>query len=259
MSLRAYLQERSRGGRKLLAPYLCAGYPRAETTVDTLVALAEAGADMIELGIPFSDPLADGPVIQAASQQALRQGMTLDRALDLAEAYAARATGVPLVVMSYANPILAFGAQAFGKRAQAAGLQACLVPDLPPEAQGLLEAEGIPPRVQFVAPNTSESRLDTLLALDPPFLYGVAIFGVTGARQDLADYTRPFLARVKARTDIPLLAGFGVSTPEQAASLAQACDGVIVGSALLRALEGAQDVPAAAKAFLRPFREALDA
>jgi tryptophan synthase alpha chain len=255
-----YLRGKVLTGRKLLAPYLCAGYPDASVTVDALVALAEAGADLIELGIPFSDPLADGPVIQAASQMALRGGMTLPRALDLAEAYAARNTGVPLALMSYLNPILAMGADSFGQRLLLSKIGTCIVPDLPPEARGLLP--GVPSLVQFVAPNTGPERLRAALAQDPPFLYGVAIFGVTGARQDLAEYTLPFLHRVKALTDTPLLAGFGVSTPDQARTLCQAADGVIVGSALLRALGEVEDpaqVPAAAGRFLRGFREALDA
>ncbi len=259
MSFHAYVCER-RATRKLLAPYVCAGFPTPEVTVDVLCALAEAGADFIELGVPFSDPLADGPVIQAASNVALGQGMSLSGALELAEAYAARKTGVPLVLMGYANPFLALGASELGRRCEAADIGALIVPDLPTESQVLLAAPGVPPFVQFVAPNSLEDRLEVALALDPPFLYGVALFGVTGARQDVADYTAPFLRRMKGRTETPLLAGFGVSTPEQARTLADACDGVIVGSALVRALETAAPghEAEAAGAFLKAFREALD-
>lgn len=258
MSFHAYVRDR-RASRKLLAPYVCAGYPTPTVTVDILCALAQAGADFIELGVPFSDPLADGPVIQAASNVALGQGMTLPMALDLAEAYAARKTGVPLVLMGYANPFLALGAVELGKRCEAAAIGALIVPDLPTESQGLLQAPGMPPFVQFVAPNSLEDRMDSAMAQDPPFLYGVALYGVTGARQDVAEYTAPFLRKVKTQTETPLLAGFGVSTPEQAAILADACDGVIVGSALVRALDLVVPAEAAAAAgrFLRPFREAL--
>jgi tryptophan synthase alpha chain len=260
VNIHEYLADKVTSGRRILAPYLCAGYPTADITVDTLVALAEAGADLIELGIPFSDPLADGPIIQAASQVALKGGMTLAKALDLAESFSARETGVPLAVMSYANPVLAMGAETFGQRMSKAGVAACLIPDLPPEAQGLVRGDGVPPLVQFVAPNTTEDRLQTALSLHPPFLYGVAIFGVTGARQDLASYTLPFLRRIKALTQVPLLAGFGVSTPEQAKHLCSAADGVIVGSALIRAISDIDSakVSGAAGDFLKPFRKALD-
>lgn len=256
MSFHAHVRE-ARAHRKLLAPYVCAGFPSPGVTMDVLCALAEAGADFIELGVPFSDPLADGPVIQRASSLALGQGMTLPRALEMAEAYAARKTGVPLVLMGYANPFLALGAAQVSERCARAEIGALIVPDLPPEAQGLLP--GAPPFVPFVAPNSLEDRLKAALAQDPPFLYGVALYGVTGARQDVAEYTAPFLRKLKSQTETPLLAGFGVSTPEQAATLADACDGIIVGSALVRALEAAPPSEAAAAAghFLKPFREAL--
>lgn len=261
MSIHETLRQRAQS-RKLLAPYLCAGFPSPALTVDTLEALVEGGADVIELGIPFSDPLADGPVIQAASQHALRLGVTLQRVLELAADFQARRTGVPLFLMGYANPILRFGPARFAAAATAAGVAGLLVPDLPPEAQHLIEAPDLPPRVQFAAPNTSEGRLDAILAARPPFLYGVTIYGVTGARTDISDLTLPFLQRLKGRAQMPVLAGFGVSTPDQAARLSAACDGAIVGSALLRHLGEVQDplaVPDAARTFLRAFRTALDA
>jgi tryptophan synthase alpha chain len=259
MTLHQLLKDRVASGRKILVPYLCAGFPSEADTLPILEALAEAGADAIELGIPFSDPLMDGPVIQAASNRALAGGMTLPKALALAKAFTAHNT-TPLLIMSSFNPLLRMGPEVFARRAREAGVAGCIIPDLPPESQYLLP--GAPPMVQLVAPNTPDDRLETIARKNPPFLYGVSVFGVTGARSAVADYTLPFLRHVKERTEIPLLAGFGVSTPEQAREMAAACDGAIVGSALLRALEGCADpaeLPAVAKRFLEPFRKALDA
>jgi tryptophan synthase alpha subunit len=256
MNLHQHLRQRIAEGRKLLVPYVCAGFPSEDETLAVLEALADAGADAIELGIPFSDPLMDGPVIQAAASRALAQGMTLPKALALAKAFTARRS-TPLLLMSSLNPLLRMGPEAFARRSREAGITGCIIPDLPPESRYLLP--GAPPLVQLVAPNTPADRLQELIRQDPPFLYGVSVFGVTGARSALADYTLPFLARTKAATDIPLLAGFGVSTTEQAQEVAEACDGVIIGSALLRALEGEDDPATAARRFLAPFREALGA
>jgi tryptophan synthase alpha chain len=258
MTFHQMLKERVASGRKILVPYLCAGFPSESDTLPILEALAEAGADAIELGIPFSDPLMDGPVIQAASSRALAGGMTLPKALGIARAFTSR-NATPLLIMSSFNPLLRMGPEVFARRAREANVAGCIIPDLPPESQYLLP--GAPPMVQLVAPNTPDKRLDTLARRDPPFFYGVSVFGVTGARSTLADYTLPFLHHVKERTDIPLLAGFGVSTPEQAREMAAACDGVIVGSALLRALQDCTDpseLPGVARRFLELFRKALD-
>jgi tryptophan synthase alpha subunit len=259
MTLHQRLKERVVSGHKLLVPYLCAGFPSEADTLPILEALAEAGADAIELGIPFSDPLMDGPVIQAASSRALAGGMTLAKALGLARAFTSR-NSTPLLIMSSFNPLLRMGPEVFARRAREAGVAGCIIPDLPPESQYLLP--GAPALVQLVAPNTPDDRLESLFQRHPPFLYGVSIFGVTGARSALAGYTLPFLRHVKTRTDIPLLAGFGISTPEQAQDMVSACDGVIVGSALLRSLDEAKDpfeLPTLARRFLAPFRKALDA
>lgn len=259
MTLAALLRETRQAGRKVLAPYLCAGYPTPEATPLLLRALADAGADCIELGIPFSDPLADGGVIQEASAEALKQGMTLVRALALAADFAAQRS-TPLVIMSYFNPLLRLGPRRFADLAREAGVAACIVPDLLPEAQGLLSDWGAPPLVQFAAPNTPQNRLREIAALDPPFLYCVSVLGVTGARGGVADSTLAFLDRVKAATDVPALVGFGVSGPIQAATLAARADGVIVGSALIRALAGGRGVEEwqeAAKGFILPIRRAL--
>ena len=258
MTLQQLLKERVTAGRKLLVPYLCAGFPSESDTLLLLEALVEAGADAIELGIPFSDPLMDGPVIQAASNRALAGGMTLPKALQLARAFTARNT-TPLLIMSSINPILRMGPEVFARRAKEAAIAGCIIPDLPPEAQYLLP--GAPPLIRLVAPNTPGPRVQLLAEMEPPFLYGVSVLGVTGTREGLADYTLPFLKRVKGLTDLPLLAGFGVSTPAQALEMAKACDGVIIGSALLRALDACPDpanLPGTAKRFLEPFRAILN-
>jgi tryptophan synthase alpha chain len=258
MTLHQLLKNRVASGRKLLVPYLCAGFPSEPDTLPILEALAEAGADAIELGIPFSDPLMDGPVIQAASSRALAGGMTLPKALAIARQFTAR-HDTPLLLMSSFNPLLRMGPEVFARRAREANVAACIIPDLPPESQYLLP--DAPSLVQLVAPNTPQDRLETLIRRNPPFLYGVSVFGVTGARSALADYTLPFLQRIKRHTAIPLLAGFGISSPLQAQEMAAACDGVIVGSALLRALGDCAEtraLPRAAQEFLEPYRKALD-
>lgn len=252
MTIQQTLKDKMAAGRKLLVPYLCAGFPDESATVPILEALADAGADAIELGIPFSDPLMDGPVIQAASHRALQQGMTLMKALDLAKAFTSR-RDTPLFLMSSVNPLLRMGVETFAQRVREAGIVGCILPDLPLEDQYRMADI---PQVQLVAPNTPEERVKTLLAQKPPFLYCVTVFGVTGARTKTADYTLPFLRRMKALSESPVLAGFGVSTPDQAVEMASACDGVIIGSALIRALDH-KDLVGTTKRFLEPFRLAL--
>lgn len=245
-----------RAGRKLLVPYVCAGFPSPADTLPVLEALAEAGADAIELGVPFSDPLLDGPVIQGASSRALAQGTTLASVLETAQAFTARRE-TPLILMSCCNPLLRLGAARFAEGASAARIRACIVPDLPLEAQGLLP--GAPPFVPIAAPNTRPERLRVLLESRPPFLYAMSVLGITGVRDGVSEDTQAFLRRAKSSTSVPVLAGFGVSHPTQALEFVQSVDGVIVGSALLKVLDGSPDAARAAFRFLQPFREALDA
>jgi len=264
-SLHVLTRAAASSGRKLLAPYLCAGWPTADATLPLLRVLADAGADLIELGVPFSDPLADGASLQRAAQTALAGGMTLSRALATAAQFTSR-SGVPLVLMTYVNPLLRAGGAAALRRAADAGCAAVIVPDLPPEEAALLAEGGarpVLPLVPLAAPNTPDERLRELASGDPPFLYCVALLGVTGARGELGPSALVLLGRARAAAPgLPTLAGFGVSGPDQAARLAAAADGVIVGSALadhLRAQPPGTDLPAAAAAFLRPLRAALDA
>jgi len=259
MDLSAYISERIASGRKLLAPYLCSGFPDPSATLPLLEALADGGADLIELGVPFSDPLADGPVLQASSLRALRAGMNLEKTLDIAAEFHRRRPEVPVLLMGYANSILAMGS-VFAGNACNAGISGLLIPDLPPENWPLIQAPGLPSLIPFAAPNTPISRLEALGKLSTPFLYAVSVLGVTGTRDALSNEVPAFLSRARRHSGLPVLAGFGVARPEQVPALARACDGVILGSALAKALDSAdpKDLPGAARAFLAPFRDALD-
>lgn len=261
MNLSAFISERLASGRKLLAPYLCAGFPDADATLPLLHALADAGADLIELGVPFSDPVADGPVLQAASLRALRGGMNLEKVLELAAEFRRQRPEVPVLLMGYLNPVLAMGRERFAAKFDLAGLGGLLIPDLAPEDWPLLQVSGLPPLIPFAAPNTPDERLRELGCLKAPFLYAVSVLGVTGARETQGRGVPAFFARARECSGLPVLAGFGVARPDQVPALAQACDGVILGSALARALDAADpdDLPGAARAFLEPFRVALDA
>lgn len=244
--LESVLEESRRTGRKALVVYLCAGDPDLATTERLVPALAEAGADVIELGVPFSDPLADGPTIQAASQRALRSGTSLSLVLALVERLRARQCDVPLVLFGYMNPIVRMGLEPFVERAAQAGADGVLVADLPlEEAAGLgrlAESHGLS-LVLLAAPTTPASRLEAIGAATRGFLYFVSVTGVTGARAELPEDLPAKLAAARAATKVPVAVGFGVSTPEQVRALAAHADAVVVGSALVDALHrGAGDV-----------------
>jgi tryptophan synthase alpha chain len=231
-------------GRSLLLPYLTAGLPDAETSVDLFVAMAEAGADGFEIGIPYADPLMDGPVIQEAGARALAAGMTVDRALDIVSAVTA-ATGKPCLVMTYVNPVLHRGLDAFCEAVATAGGVGLILADLPAdEAVPFLDAArraGLGMAL-FAAPTTDDARLATIGSLEPAFIYAVAELGVTGERAASSDRLATLSARVRAVTGASLVAGVGISTPAQAAAAAEVADGVIVGSALVRRVLAASDV-----------------
>lgn len=250
-----------RGDRTLLIPYLTAGYPDPGETVDLLRALEEGGADVIEIGLPFSDPLADGPVIQATSHRALAAGITHARILELASRFRA-VSDVPLVAMGYLNPILAYGAPRFFADAAAAGVDGLIVPDLPPEeAEPYLE----PARsaglswIFLAAPNSSAARLGQVDALSGDMSYCVSVAGVTGARDSFPRELAAYLARAEAAMKKPFVVGFGISRPEHVARVAPPAAGAVVGSALLRALGEETSARARrrrATAFLRALRPA---
>jgi tryptophan synthase alpha chain len=246
-------------GRKLLVPFVTVGFPTLEATPRIVKALAGAGADAVELGIPFSDPLADGPIIQRCSQRALENGVTLEKSLAIAKRLASEVE-VPLIAMGYTNPIERFGMDRFAAAAGESGLSGVIVPDLPLDEAPALARALRAAKVHWIplaAPTTTDARLARLGRAATAFLYCVSVAGTTGAGS-LPPGLESFLARARRATRRPLLVGFGVSTPEGAARAARSSDGVIVGSALLDAIASAPDPVAAARTFLARLREALD-
>ena len=225
------------GKRAALRPYLMGGYPDVEASAAAGLAAAEAGADLIELGIPFSDPLADGPVIHAAAVEALKAGATPHGVLRVCERLAER---VPVVLMVYANVVLQAGgtAEAFARRAAAAGASGLIVPDLPHDeagdARAACDAEGIA-LVPLVAPTTPPERVERIGADARGFVYAVSVLGTTGERDQAPPGLEPLVERIRAATEVPVAVGFGISTTEQAAAVGEIADGVIVGSRLVRA------------------------
>jgi tryptophan synthase alpha chain len=245
-------------GRAALMPYLMGGFPDLGTSRAIGEAYAEAGADLVELGVPFSDPLADGPVIHAADTAALAAGANLHGVLDVGRALT---EAVPVVLMCYANLVIARGLERFADDLAARGISGLIVPDLPLEESGdalrACDAAGIA-LVPLVAPTTPDERLAAIGRSARGFVYTVAVTGTTGERAGLGDDIATMLARAKAHTDVPVALGFGIGTPEAAAAAADAgADGVIVGSRLVRAAAEAPDPPAAVRELVAGFAEAL--
>jgi tryptophan synthase alpha chain len=223
-------------GHKALIAYLTVGYPSRETTLEAATILAQGGCDIIELGIPFSDPLADGATIQQASYQALAQGITPQACLDVARRLRESIT-IPLVFMSYYNPILSFGLEAFCQVSARAGVDGLIVPDLPPEEGVELEVSagkhGLD-LIYLLTPTSTEERISLVAEKSRGFIYLVSLTGVTGARQTLPIGLEDFVRDVRRITSKPLCVGFGVSNPEQAGRVAKIADGVIIGSRLIQ-------------------------
>jgi tryptophan synthase alpha chain len=252
------------GGRKALVPFVTAGDPSPAATVAVLHALVEAGADVIELGVPFSDPMADGPVIQRSSERALANGVGMDDVLGFVRGFRERDGETPVVLMGYLNPVEIRGAEHFARAAVAAGVDGVLLVDLPPEeATGIraaFDAQGLA-LVPLAAPTTSEARLRRICAEARGYLYYVSLAGVTGADVLDAQAVGARLAWARGQCRLPVMAGFGIKDAATAAAMAVHADGVVVGSALVQALAGASDPGDAAgraKAFLAPLRAALD-
>jgi tryptophan synthase alpha chain len=227
-------------GRGALMPYLMVGYPEKDSLETLAPALEAAGADLFEIGVPFSDPLADGATIQRASEQALTNGVNV--AFAIASVAKLRSIGVkvPLVMMGYFNPFLQYGLEKFAVDAAAAGADGVIVPDLPPEEAGefqrILAVHGLD-FIMFVAPTTPDERIAQIVNVASGFIYCVSLTGVTGARTSLWDGLPAFLNRVRTHTDLPLVVGFGISTPEHVRTVAQAADGAIVASALINLMD----------------------
>lgn len=228
--------------RAALIGYLPAGFPDRETSIALIEAMVDAGVDIVEVGLPYSDPLMDGPVIAAAADQALAAGTTTDDVLAVIEATAA--TGAATVVMSYWNPIERFGVDRFAERLANAGGTGAITPDLTPEEAGAWReatAAHDLDRIFLVAPSSTPERIATVVGACSGFVYAASVMGVTGARTTVSGAAEGLVARVREATDLPVAVGLGVSTGDQAESIAQYADGVIVGSAFIRAVQEAPD------------------
>lgn len=250
--------ECAREGRSALVLYVTAGFPELETTVPLLEALADAGADVLELGVPFSDPMADGPTIQASSFRALENGVTVRGVLEMVRAFRAR-RDTPIVLFTYLNPVVRYGAERFCRDAAEAGADGLLLLDLPAGADPGLEAAagdvGLD-LVRLLAPTTTPERVSQVAEGGAGFLYYISRTGVTGTRDALRRELAGEVERLRTRVGLPVAVGFGVSTPEQAAEVAAVAEGVVVGSELVRVLE-AEGVDGAAT-FTRALRAAMD-
>ncbi len=244
---------------KALICYLTAGYPDTAVTIKAAKLFAENGCDLIELGIPFSDPMADGATIQKASHQALLNGVTVDRCMEAARQIAGE-TNIPLVFMTYYNPVLHYGTENFCRQAHTAGISGLIIPDLPPEEGGPLEAAAKVHNIDVIyllAPTSPPARIKLVADKSQGFIYLVSVAGVTGTRQALAGDVSDFIARVRKETVKPLCVGFGISTPEQARQVALNADGVIIGSRLIQLIE--EDATLASLSlFVRETRQALN-
>lgn len=246
--------------RRALIPFLVAGDPDLSTTAYALDALVRAGADLIELGVPFSDPIADGPINQRAAQRALEGGVTLSGVLDLVRRLRGR-VALPVVLLSYYNPILRYGLGTFCEDAAAAGVDGVVIPDLPADEGDELIAAARPAELDTIfllAPTSTDHRIRLVAQRSSGFIYCVSITGVTGVRDVLAEGIAPLVARIRKATDLPVCVGFGVSTPRQAQQVAEVADGVIVGSALVAALEFPGDRVARLGTLVANLRAAID-
>lgn len=253
-----------RDGRKALVPFITSGDPGLDATVPVMHALVAAGADVIELGVPFSDPMADGPVIQQASERAIARGAGLSHAIDSVREFRKQDADTPVVLMGYLNPIEIRGAQAFADEAADAGVDGVLLVDLPPEEAGpfreAFAAKGVA-LIWLASPTTDAKRLAMLNQIAEGYLYYVSYAGVTGANHLSTSDAGARLDTIRAECPVPVLAGFGIKDAASAAAMGQSADGVVVGSALVAALAESPDPVQAAErasAFLRPLRAALD-
>ena len=254
-------------GRVALMPYLTVGYPDVETTIAGIHGLVRGGADLIELGMPFSDPLADGVTVQRANQRALQGGARTRTVLEVVRQVRAEGVEVPLLAMGYYNPIYHFGPEAFVAACAEVGIDGLIVPDLPPEESDELGAacrEHGRDLIMLLAPTSTEERIAEVARRATGFIYCISLTGTTGARANLATGLADYLARVRRHTALPLAIGFGIAKAEHVAEVARLADGAIVGAALLNRLEQVEDRPVAERAaaleeFVRGLRPPLQA
>jgi tryptophan synthase alpha chain len=242
--------------RKALIAYVTAGDPTPEKTPELAAALERGGVDLIELGVPFSDPIADGPVIQRGAERALKAGTNVKKVLEIAEKIR-KNTEIPLVLFTYLNPVLRYGLEALARDAAAAGIDGCLLTDLSVEEAlsytGAMRGAGLD-TVFLAAPTSTPARLKLIAEYSRGFIYLVSRTGVTGERATVSDSVAPLVNSLRAVTTLPLAVGFGISTPEQAREVARVADGVVVGSAFVRLIEQNGDV----EAFARSLRTGMD-
>ncbi|MBI5740215.1 MAG: tryptophan synthase subunit alpha [Nitrospirae bacterium] len=240
---------------KIFIPYIMSGDPSLEHTKRYVAELEEAGADIIELGVPFSDPLADGPTIQRASERALAQGVTLRKCLELVREIR-QTSQVPLILMTYFNPVFKYGIAAFIKEASDAGVDGVIVPDLiPDEADEFIRAarqRGLD-TIFLLAPTSTEDRIGKVVKAATGFIYYVSITGITGSKLSIGEPMKDMLALIKNSTRKPVAVGFGISTPEEAAAAAKMADGIIIGSAIVRLIAEGKDI----KDFAKKIKEAI--
>lgn len=233
-------------GKKAFVAYIMAGDPDLETSMEILRGLPGAGVDIIELGMPFTDPMADGPTIQLAGQRALEGGQTLQKTLDMVAAFRKADTTTPIVMMGYYNPIYSRGVERFLRDAKEAGIDGLIVVDLPPEEDSELclpaQAAGLN-FIRLATPTTDAKRLPKVLANTSGFVYYVSVLGITGSQAAEAGAVGPEVARIKSATDLPVIVGFGITTPEAAQTIASVADGCVVGSAIVKEI-GAGKSPA---------------
>lgn len=257
-------------------PYFPLGYPDLDTSIDVIEALAtpalaggarENGADLIEVGLSFSDPLADGPVIQHATQIALEKGITVKKSLEAVKELRERGVDIPLVLMGYYNPMLAYGLEKFIRDAMEAGADGFIIPDLPTEESeefenvlsGAAGEDEALPLIRMLAPTSSPERMEMIARNAKGFIYLVSVTGTTGERKSLGEGLGGLIQRVREHTSAPVCVGFGISTPEQAKEVGRMADGVIVGTACVRMIGGSQTPVDTAKQFAAEFRSALSA
>lgn len=232
-------------GKKAFVAYIMGGDPDAETSLAVMRGMPAAGVDVIELGMPFTDPMADGPTIQLAGQRALDGGMTMDKVLDMVRAFRAGDATTPIVLMGYYNPIYSRGVDRFLAEAKEAGIDGLIVVDLPPEEDEELclpaQAAGLN-FIRLATPTTDDKRLPKVLQNTSGFVYYVSITGITGAAAAQSGDVAPEVARIKAATDLPVIVGFGISTPENARAIAGVADGCVVGSAIVKEIAAGKPV-----------------
>ncbi len=243
-------------GKKAFIPYIMAGDPDIDKTMERVLMLEECGADIIELGVPFSDPVADGPTIQRAAERALKAGVSLKKMLTFMTELRKRSQ-VPIIFMTYYNPIYKYGEEAFVDDAAKAGVDGFIIPDLPPEEAGSLikscRAQGLD-TIFLVAPTSTEERMKSIVSASRGFIYYVSMTGITGTKLSLEDHFSNHVGRLKEMTGKPVAVGFGISTPDDARRMAAVADGVIVGSVIVKKFH---EDPGNAREFIKKIREAV--